>query len=109
MVSTALTWFGVTKPLFDNKKRLKVSAQNYRKHLKKELFPAINKIYPRKDWIFIQDCATSHTSDLVQDCLKEAIRDVPSKKISGLQNHQTAILWIITSGIRLRRKYIKTD
>ena len=29
---------------------------------KKELFPAINKIYPHVDWIFIQDGATSHTS-----------------------------------------------
>ena len=29
--------------------------------------------------------------------------------ISALQNHQTAIPWIITSGIRLRRKYLKTE
>ena len=67
MVSAALKWFGVTKALFVNKKGLKVNAENNRKHLKKELFPAMNKIYPRKDWIFIQDNATSHTSNLVQD------------------------------------------
>ena len=54
MVSAALVWFGVTKVLFVNKKGLKVKAENYRKHLKIELFPAINKIYPRKDCIFIQ-------------------------------------------------------
>ena len=64
---------GVTKPLFVNKKGLKVSAKNYRKHLQKELFPAINKIYPRKDWIFIQDGATPHTINLIQDFLKETI------------------------------------
>ena len=73
MVSAALTWHGVTKPLFVNKKGLKVNAENYCKHLKNELFPAINKIYPRKDWIFIQDGATSHTSNLVQDFLNKAI------------------------------------
>ena len=40
---------------------------------------------------------------------KKPYRNVISKKISGLQNHQTAILWIITSEIRLRRKYMRTD
>ena len=73
MVSAALTWFGVTKPLFVNERGLKVNAENYRKHPKKELFSAINKIYPQKDWIFIQDGATSHTCNLVQDFLKETI------------------------------------
>ena len=38
---------------------------------KKELLPTINKIYPQKDWSFIQDRATSHTSNLIQDFLKE--------------------------------------
>ena len=35
MVSAELTWFEVTKPLFVNKKGLKVNAENYRKHLKR--------------------------------------------------------------------------
>ena len=60
------------KPLFANK-RLKVNAENYRKHPKKLLFPVINKIDPQKDWIFIQDGVMSHTSNLVQDFLKETI------------------------------------
>ena len=37
------------------------------------MFPAINKISPRNNWIFIQDGATSHTSNLVQDFLNETI------------------------------------
>ena len=45
MVSTTLTWFRVTKPLSVNKKEVNVNAENYRKHLKKELFPVIHKIY----------------------------------------------------------------
>ena len=38
MVTAALTWFGVTKPLFDNKKGFKVNAEDYLKNLKKEYF-----------------------------------------------------------------------
>ena len=35
MVPAALAWFGVTQPLFINKKELKVNSENYPKHLKK--------------------------------------------------------------------------
>ena len=73
MVSAALTWHGVTRPIFVNRQGLKVNAKNYRNHLKNKLFPAINKIYPRENWIFIQDGASSHTSNLVQDFLKATI------------------------------------
>lgn len=52
MVSAASIWFGVTKPLLSNKIGLKLNAESYRKHLKKETFPPIDKIYPRKQWIF---------------------------------------------------------
>jgi len=73
MVSAALTWHGVTRPIFVKRKGLKVNAKNYKNHLKRELFPAIEKIYPRRDWIFIQDGASSHTSNIVQDFLQETI------------------------------------
>ena len=73
MVSAALTWYGVTRPTFVNRKGLKVNAVNYKNHLKRELFPAIKKVYPRNDWIYIQDGATSHTSNLVQNFLQETI------------------------------------
>lgn len=52
MVSAALTWHGVSKPIFVNRNGLNVNAKSYRDHLKKELFPAIRKIYPREDWNF---------------------------------------------------------
>ena len=41
--------------------------------MKNELFPVIRKIYPREDWIYMQDGATSHTSKLVQNFLEETI------------------------------------
>ena len=71
MVSAAFTWYGVSKPIYVNQNGLKVNAKRY--HLKKELFPAIRKIYPRNDWIYMQDGATSHTSYLVQNFLEETI------------------------------------
>ena len=48
MVSATWTGFGVAKPPLVNKKGLKVNAGNYRKDLKKELFPAIDKVCPSK-------------------------------------------------------------
>ena len=74
MVSAALTWQGATKPFFVNKKGIKVNAVNYHKHLKRELFPAIENLIKRDDWIFIQDGASSHTSNLVQNFLKEELK-----------------------------------
>ena len=71
MVSAALTWHGATKPFFVNSGGIKVNGPNYLQHLKKELFPAVRKVYPREDWIFIQDGAPSHRSNLVQDFLQE--------------------------------------
>ena len=73
MVSAALTWYGVTKPFFVNRRGVKVNGQNYLQHLKKELFPAINRVYPRNDWIYVQDGAPSHRSNLVQNFLDETI------------------------------------
>ena len=73
MVSAGLTWHGVTRPIFVGKQGVKVNAINYKKHLEKQLFPAIERIYPRNDWIFLQDGASSHTSNLVQEFLNETI------------------------------------
>ena len=73
MVSAELSWHGVLRPIFVKRKGLKVNAKKYKKHLKRELFPAIEKIYPRQDWILIQDGATLHTSNIVQDFLQETI------------------------------------
>ena len=57
MVSAGLSWFGATNPFFVNDRGLKVNSTNYVKHFKTELFPAIKKVYPRNDWIYIQDGA----------------------------------------------------
>ena len=52
MVSAAISWYGVTKPFFVNSNGIKVNKENYCRHLKKELFHAIEKLVKRNDWIF---------------------------------------------------------
>ena len=73
MVSAGLSWFGATKPFFVNDRGLKVNATNYVKHLKNELFPAIKEVYPRNDWIFAQDGASSHTANMTQKYLQDTL------------------------------------
>ena len=74
MVSAAISWYGVTRPFFVNNNGIKVNKVNYCKHLKKELFPAIEEVVKRYDWVFAQDGASSHTSHLVQDFLKSKLK-----------------------------------
>ena len=73
MVSAALTWHGVTRPFFVNCKGIKVNGHNYVQHLKKQLFPAIKNVYPRNDWIFVQDGAPAHRSNVCQTFLNEKL------------------------------------
>jgi len=57
-----------------NNNGIKVNKENYCKHLKKQLFPAIDKLVKRDDWIFVQDSAPSHRSNLVQDFLEQTLK-----------------------------------
>ena len=59
---------------FENENGIKVNKKNYCKHLKKQLFPAIKKLVKRDDWIFVQDSAPSHRSNLVQDFLEKTLK-----------------------------------
>ena len=38
------------------------------------MFPAIKKLVKRDDWIFVQDSAPSHRSNLVQDFLEKTLK-----------------------------------
>ena len=42
-------------------------------NLKDELLPACKSFYPRRNFIFMQDGAPSHTSNVVQELLKEEL------------------------------------
>ena len=56
---------------FVNENGIKVNKENYSKRLKKQLFPAIKKLFKRADWIFVQDSSPSHRPNLVQDSLEK--------------------------------------
>ena len=62
---------GQTKPFFVNGCGVKMNAKSYKRHLQKELLPAFQRLYKHKNWIFVQDNALSHRSNLVQDFLQE--------------------------------------
>ena len=57
MLSAAISCYGVTKIFFVNNNGIKVNKESYYRHLGKELFPAIEKVIKRDDWIFAQDGA----------------------------------------------------
>jgi len=74
MVSAVLTWHGVTKPFFVNEEGLKVNGERYLAHLQDELLPAVREVYPRENFIFVQDSAPSHRCTIVKNFLKEELR-----------------------------------
>jgi len=74
MVSACLTWNGATQPFFVNENGMKVNAVTYKKHLEKKLIPSVAKLFPHENWIFLQDGAPSHGSNLVQGFMEERLR-----------------------------------
>ena len=56
-----------------NENGLKVNAKTYKKHLEKQLFPEVDRLINGTSWIFLQDSAPSHRSNLVQNFLKEKL------------------------------------
>ena len=64
VVLTVVSWCSVIKP-FVNNNGISTSKECYCWHLHKELFPAIEKVVIRDDWIFAQDWVPSHQSHSV--------------------------------------------
>ena len=71
MVSAGISWYGATKLFFVNENGIKVTKENYCKHLGKQLFPAIKKLVKHDDWIFVQDSAPSHQWNFIQEFLEK--------------------------------------
>ena len=71
MVSCCASYNGVTKPFFIDPQQAKVTGAYYTRHLERDLLPECGKLYPENDYIFVQDGATSHTSNICQAKLKE--------------------------------------
>jgi len=71
VVSAVFTWKGVSQPFFVGGSKIKVNAESYLKHLRDELIPAVEGMYPNNDFSFIQDSAPSHRANKIQKFLKE--------------------------------------
>ena len=56
-----LVGIGATKPFFVMGQVVKVNAKSYKRHLEKELIPDIERVVKKKDWVFPQDSAPSHS------------------------------------------------
>ena len=50
-----------------------MNAQTYKRYLRKDILLAVQRLYIHKSWIFVQDNAPSHRSNLMQDFLQEAL------------------------------------
>ena len=50
MASAAISWYGLSKPFFVNRNGIRVNKENYCRHLRKELFPAIEKLNICSRW-----------------------------------------------------------
>ena len=65
MVSAIMTWKGMIGPFFVADKNMKVNSHSYLLHLKDDLIPAIKRLYPRNDFIYVQDSAPAHRAKIV--------------------------------------------
>ena len=73
MVSTVITWKGVSQPFFIGGNGIKVKGASYLKHLHDDLIPTVEAMYPNKDFTFVQDSAPSHRANQVQNFVKQKI------------------------------------
>ena len=81
------------------KNEIKVNGASYLKHTRDDLTPAVEAMYPNKDFIFVQDNAQLNRADQVQNVLKQKLT------LIGLQNCLIATLYITTFGTTFKRKY----
>ena len=73
MVSAVITYRGVTPPYFMEENE-KVNQISFKKHLEEDLIPALEQLYPRKDFVYLQDGAPSHRAQTVQQYLAKKLK-----------------------------------
>ena len=73
MVSTVITWKGISQPFFIGGNGIKVNRASYLKHFHDDLIPDVEAMYPRKDFTFVQDSAPLHHTNQVQNFLKQKL------------------------------------
>ena len=81
MVSAIITCRGVTPPFFMEENE-KVNQVSFQQHLEKDIIPALERLYPRKDFVYVQDRASSHRAKTVQAYLSKTLK---SRFVTGAQ------------------------
>ena len=74
MVSTVITWKGVSQTFFIGGNGIKVNGASYLKHLCDDLILAVEAVHLNKDFTFVQDSAPSHCVNQVQNFLKQKVK-----------------------------------
>ena len=69
-----ITRRGVSQPFFIGGNGIKVNETSYPKHIRDNLIPAVEAMYPNKDFTFVQDSAPSHRANQVQNFLKQKLK-----------------------------------
>ena len=67
-------WYSLCQPFFIGGNRIKMNGASYLKHLRDDLIPAVEAMYPNKDFTFVQDSAPSHRANQVQNFLKQKLK-----------------------------------
>ena len=83
MVSTVITWKGVSQSFFIGGNGTKVNRAADLKHLHDNLFPAVEAMYPNKDVTLAQHSAPSHRTNQVQNYLKQKLQKQKSRFIKN--------------------------
>ena len=84
MVFAVITWKGVSQPFFIGGNGIKVSRVSHLKHLRDDLIPAVEAMYPKKNFTFLQDSVPSHCVNQVQNFLKQKLESRFVKNIDWL-------------------------
>ena len=83
-----ITRRGVSQPFFIGGNGIKVNETSYPKHLRDNLIPAVEAMYPNKDFTFVQDSSPSHCANQVQNFLKQKLRSRFVKNTDGPPTNQ---------------------
>ena len=74
MVSAVITWKGVSQAFFIGGNGIKVNGASYLKHLRDNLIPVVEAMYPNKYFTFVEDSASLHRTNQVQNFLKQKLK-----------------------------------
>ena len=74
-----------------------VNVENYIQLLDDNLLPGCKRLYPRNNYVFHQNGASSHTSRVTQAHLEEATHD-SSRRMNGLHKVQNVTKWMTEHG-----------